>query len=79
MKLTSERGLPIPPRFEDECPEEAKILMDICEENAEAQAKGKRPKPLFLDGMEQVVSEIKVGRNDPCPCGSGRKFKKCCA
>lgn len=22
--------------------------------------------------------EIKVGRNDPCPCGSGKKFKKCC-
>jgi uncharacterized protein YecA (UPF0149 family) len=21
----------------------------------------------------------KVGRNEPCPCGSGRKFKKCCA
>ncbi|WP_194847878.1 SEC-C metal-binding domain-containing protein [Candidatus Neptunochlamydia vexilliferae] len=20
-----------------------------------------------------------VGRNDPCPCGSGKKFKKCCA
>ena len=20
----------------------------------------------------------KVGRNDPCPCGNGRKFKKCC-
>lgn len=20
----------------------------------------------------------KVGRNNPCPCGSGRKFKKCC-
>ena len=20
-----------------------------------------------------------VGRNDPCPCGSGRKYKKCCA
>jgi uncharacterized protein YecA (UPF0149 family) len=20
-----------------------------------------------------------VGRNEPCPCGSGRKFKKCCA
>ncbi|MBI1314789.1 hypothetical protein GC176_26135 [bacterium] len=24
-------------------------------------------------------SDRKVGRNDPCPCGSGRKFKKCCA
>lgn len=23
-------------------------------------------------------SQPKVGRNDPCPCGSGRKFKKCC-
>ena len=23
-------------------------------------------------------SDPKVGRNDPCPCGSGRKFKKCC-
>ena len=22
--------------------------------------------------------EPKVGRNDPCPCGSGRKYKKCC-
>lgn len=35
----------------------------------------------FLSGVtEQVVrSEAKVGRNDPCPCGSGKKFKKCCA
>jgi len=24
------------------------------------------------------VDEIKVARNDPCPCGSGKKFKKCC-
>ena len=24
------------------------------------------------------VKGIKVGRNDPCPCGSGRKYKKCC-
>jgi uncharacterized protein YecA (UPF0149 family) len=22
-------------------------------------------------------AEAKVGRNDPCPCGSGRKYKKC--
>lgn len=25
-----------------------------------------------------VVREQKVGRNDPCPCGSGKKFKQCC-
>ncbi|MEO6594361.1 MAG: SEC-C metal-binding domain-containing protein [Planctomycetota bacterium] len=23
-------------------------------------------------------SRRKIGRNDPCPCGSGRKYKKCC-
>lgn len=25
-----------------------------------------------------VVKETKIGRNDPCPCGSGKKYKKCC-
>jgi len=25
-----------------------------------------------------VVREQKIGRNDPCPCGSGKKYKKCC-
>jgi uncharacterized protein YecA (UPF0149 family) len=24
------------------------------------------------------VLEEKLGRNDPCPCGSGKRFKKCC-
>lgn len=26
-----------------------------------------------------VRDQPKVGRNDPCPCGSGKKYKKCCA
>ena len=25
-----------------------------------------------------VIEYSKVGRNDPCPCGSGKKYKKCC-
>jgi preprotein translocase subunit SecA len=29
------------------------------------------------DGPKQVMSGAKVGRNDPCPCGSGKKYKKC--
>ncbi|MCB9061102.1 MAG: YchJ family protein [Halobacteriovoraceae bacterium] len=36
----------------------------------------------FIDGKEIKSpfkrSQPKVGRNDPCPCGSGKKFKKCC-
>lgn len=30
------------------------------------------------DIKKPVKVENKVGRNDPCPCGSGRKYKKCC-
>ncbi|MBR4592332.1 MAG: SEC-C domain-containing protein [Elusimicrobiaceae bacterium] len=32
-----------------------------------------------LPKVETVVHEgPRVGRNDPCPCGSGKKYKKCC-
>ena len=38
----------------------------------------------FYDGKQPSVTTVvreapKVGRNDPCPCGSGKKYKKCCA
>jgi len=33
---------------------------------------GRKPKPLTTSAMSQP------GRNDPCPCGSGKKYKKCC-
>ncbi|MGC4063720.1 MAG: YchJ family protein [Polyangiaceae bacterium] len=37
----------------------------------------------FVDGKEMSAPTVrhegpKTGRNDPCPCGSGKKFKKCC-
>ncbi len=28
--------------------------------------------------VKQVIKGEKIGRNDPCPCGSGKKYKKCC-
>jgi len=31
-----------------------------------------------LPPRQVIRAEPKTGRNDPCPCGSGRKFKKCC-
>lgn len=37
----------------------------------------------YVDGdlmkpKTETRSQPKVGRNDPCPCGSGKKYKKCC-
>ncbi len=34
-----------------------------------ALVEGNKPSP--------IPKYIKVGRNDPCPCGSGKKYKKC--
>lgn len=31
-----------------------------------------------LEAPRQVAAKLRVGRNDPCPCGSGKKYKRCC-
>ncbi len=46
-----------------------------------AAAQGEAPRPARTGG-DDVVRQVKrdepkVGRNDPCPCGSGKKYKKC--
>ncbi len=39
-----------------------------------------RRKELFKEAKSRktIVKPKKIGRNDPCPCGSGKKYKKCC-
>ncbi len=37
-----------------------------------------RDMPRYGNFLESICRKNKVGRNDPCPCGSGKKFKKCC-
>jgi len=43
-----------------------------------------KPRQMFTNKDESLVkqpkkrTEEKVGRNDPCPCGSGKKYKQCC-
>ena len=34
--------------------------------------------PLPTDPVEPAKAAQTVGRNDDCPCGSGKKYKKCC-
>ena len=47
-----------------------------------APARGAAPTPARVGGDDAAVKTVrrdepKVGRNDPCPCGSGKKYKKC--
>ncbi len=36
------------------------------------------PLPPYRGPAPLAREDTRVGRNDPCPCGSGKKFKKCC-
>jgi len=51
-----------------------KVNMDVLQRYAKAYGKGA---PAAAQ-TEPVSRGVKVGRNDPCPCGSEKKFKKCC-
>ena len=46
------------------------------------RAKSNKLTRAISKGLRAIVSQkpkpAKVGRNDPCPCGSGKKYKKCC-
>jgi preprotein translocase subunit SecA len=42
----------------------------------QALARQGGPQPVAQEPVKREAD--KVGRNDPCPCGSGKKYKKCC-
>ncbi len=45
------------------------------------QSAGQQPKEQVTNQPVKIAPRVvdnKVGRNDPCPCGSGKKYKKCC-
>ena len=56
-------------------------LADVCEEQGrkgEAAELRKEAKRSVAATTAPRVTKPKVGRNEPCPCGSGKKYKKCC-
>ncbi len=67
-------------------PERAQRVLDFCVEHEVVVIVGIEPdKPEDLSDVERALlarqparSTPKLGRNAPCPCGSGKKSKKCC-
>ncbi len=69
----------------DEANQCMRYVADINNTSVTWQTKGHTPEevlkqePLLpLPDKPFVIPKKKVGRNDPCPCGSGKKYKKCC-
>ena len=46
---------------------------DLMQRRRQAETRGS-----FLPAPTSLMFRERVGRNDPCPCGSGKKYKKCC-
>ena len=57
--------------------ETAKINAEIDSDN-KSKGTNMNTSPEFGRSITPFVAPLKVGRNDPCPCGSGKKYKKCC-
>jgi hypothetical protein len=53
----------------------AEQVRDAARSLADRQRPGRGPKGVTIRKADGAPS---AGRNDPCPCGSGKKFKKCC-
>jgi preprotein translocase subunit SecA len=51
---------------------------DVEQMEQQQQRKQRLVLNLAADVPQQPAKSTKVGRNDPCPCGSGKKYKKCC-
>jgi len=69
---TEEEQIEMENRLRQRQAEEAK--MKYVHENASGQQDDAKDS----GGQTFVRSTRKVGRNEPCPCGSGKKFKHCC-
>ncbi len=56
------------------------VDMEIYKKYIKVTDQGLFFKKMKLEPTEQqlVRRPPRVGRNEPCPCGSGKKFKKCC-
>jgi uncharacterized protein YecA (UPF0149 family) len=53
-------------------------VADRIKKELEVEQREQRRQHLVDSGEPYVKSQPDVGRNDPCPCGSGKKYKKCC-
>ena len=53
---------------------------DVANENMQAALENNRMAQIqaMMAARKQKVREYKVGRNEKCPCGSGKKYKNCC-
>jgi tetratricopeptide (TPR) repeat protein len=58
-------------------PEYSTLYQELLEKRKRITTKSDR-KNIYKNNGQTIVKGRKIGRNEPCPCGSGKKYKKCC-
>jgi preprotein translocase subunit SecA len=58
--------------------ESNRLIFDALPEIPPSENRSVSPDPEAPAASQPIVSESRTGRNDPCPCKSGKKYKKCC-
>ncbi|MCG3158405.1 MAG: Protein translocase subunit SecA [bacterium] len=66
-----------PPPVRRRMPPQVTTVHHATEGMGFASRGGAQPQPQQAGKPQPIVVEQKIGRNDPCPCGSGKKYKKC--
>ena len=67
-----------PKPIESTDPEVAKFISDISQGKEHYSIKSIQISDTAIYTQTAPLHTQKVGRNNPCPCGSGKKYKKCC-
>jgi preprotein translocase subunit SecA len=62
----------------NQAPERQRVAKPTISLKEEGKGAMEEAKGATSAGKRNPVTAEKVGRNDPCPCGSGKKYKKCC-
>lgn len=69
---------PFEPEFSTYVPSQAIVEKMEALVNQRKEFIAERERLASMPKVPYVRDEPRVGRNDPCPCGSGKKYKKCC-
>ena len=77
-KEEGEKELKIARELQEKSIQSARDDDDLDEDEADPEREMGLAEPDGAEVTMPFVSGPKVGRNEPCPCGSGKKFKNCC-
>jgi preprotein translocase subunit SecA len=77
LDLLMRMDVPLEQQIQSTNQEDHQNNYDKAQTNNQEAIANSAPAAREVEKKQPVVAEVKINRNDPCPCGSGKKFKQC--